>query len=265
MLHVDRQQIAPVLGLPEDKVRLSLSPESAGHSAGARASPCRSTPVCWPSTPDGPVKIVYSREESFFGHVHRHPATLTYEHGAPRDVRLVYCEARIVLDGGAYASSSSAVVGNAASLGMGPYVVPNVEMNAVGSTATTRPAARFRPASPTRRRWTSSPAELGMDPVTLRQLNAVEQGSVMPTGQPIDAPAPVADLLRRVKDLPLTPLDTDHLDLPDVPGALSNTSHGEGIVRGVVYAVGIKNAGFSEGFDAAEPPDRPRSRPAATD
>ena len=32
-----------------------------------------------------PVKMVYGREESFFGHVHRHPATLRYEHGADRD------------------------------------------------------------------------------------------------------------------------------------------------------------------------------------
>jgi CO/xanthine dehydrogenase Mo-binding subunit len=93
-------------------------------------------------------------------------------------------------------------------------------------------------------------AELNMDPVELRQLNAVEQGSIMPTGQEIDSPAPVADLLRRVKALPLPPaLDTTHLDVRDIPGALSNTSHGEGIVRGVGYAVGIKNVGFSEGFD----------------
>ncbi len=34
-----------------------------------------------------------------------------------------------------------------------------------------------------------------------------------------------------------------------LPGGLSNTTHGEGVVRGVGYAVGIKNVGFSEGFD----------------
>lgn len=72
----------------------------------------------------------------------------------------------------------------------------------------------------------------------------------MPTGQEIDAPAPVADLLRRVKDLPLPPpLDPDDPDPRRLPGALSNTSHGEGVVRGVGYSVGIKNVGYSEGFD----------------
>ena len=41
-----------------------------------------------------PVKMVYNREESFFGHVHRHPAVMRYEHGATRDGRLVYVRAR---------------------------------------------------------------------------------------------------------------------------------------------------------------------------
>jgi len=38
-------------------------------------------------------------------------------------------------------------------------------------------------------------------------------------------------------------------DLRELPGGVSNTTHGEGVVRGVGYGVGIKNVGFSEGFD----------------
>src|SRR5579864_5171896 len=34
-----------------------------------------------------------------------------------------------------------------------------------------------------------------------------------------------------------------------MPGGASNTTHGEGVVRGVGYAVGFKNVGYSEGFD----------------
>ena len=52
-----------------------------------------------------PVKIVYNREESFTGHVHRHPARIWCEHRATRDGRLVNVRMRILLDGGAYASS----------------------------------------------------------------------------------------------------------------------------------------------------------------
>ncbi len=48
-------------------------------------------------------------------------------------------------------------------------------------------------------------AKLDMDPVEFRQLNAMEQGTLLPTGQACDSPAPVAELLRRVKARPLPP------------------------------------------------------------
>ena len=56
-----------------------------------------------------PVKMSYDREESFTGHVHRHPARMWCEHRATRDGRITCVRMRILLDGGAYASSSTAV------------------------------------------------------------------------------------------------------------------------------------------------------------
>jgi len=79
-----------------------------------------------------PVKIVYNREESFTGHVHRHPARIWCEHRASRDGRLVNVRMRILLDGGAYASSTTAVVSNAASFAVGPYEVPNALIESTG-------------------------------------------------------------------------------------------------------------------------------------
>jgi CO/xanthine dehydrogenase Mo-binding subunit len=38
-------------------------------------------------------------------------------------------------------------------------------------------------------------------------------------------------------------------DLRELPGGVSNTTHGEGVRRGIGYGVGFKNVGFSEGFD----------------
>ena len=38
-------------------------------------------------------------------------------------------------------------------------------------------------------------------------------------------------------------------DLRMLPGGVGNTTHGEGIARGIGYAVGYKNVGFSEGYD----------------
>jgi CO/xanthine dehydrogenase Mo-binding subunit len=90
-------------------------------------------------------------------------------------------------------------------------------------------------------------AALGMDPVELRIRNALSEGGIMPTGQVVDSPAPVAELLRLVAAKPLPPpASTDPRELP---GGVSNTTHGEGVRRGVGFGVSIKNVGFSEGFD----------------
>ncbi|MFP3987605.1 xanthine dehydrogenase subunit D [Streptomyces sp. E11-3] len=258
-LHVDREQIAPVLGLPEEKVRLALS--GVGGAFGGREDLSMQAHACLLALHTGkPVKMVYNRYESFFGHVHRHPARITYEHGATREGRLTHVVARIVLDGGAYASSTPAVVGNAASLGLGPYVCENVDIEAIGLYTNNPPCGAMRGFGAVQAcfayesQMDKVAAGLGLDPVEFRQLNAMEQGSLMPTGQPVDSPAPVAELLRRVRSMPLPPERQwesagEGADLRALPGGLSNTSHGEGVVRGVGYAVGIKNVGFSEGFD----------------
>ncbi|NEA43216.1 xanthine dehydrogenase subunit D [Streptomyces sp. SID11385] len=257
-LHSDLRQIAPVLGLPEEKIRMTLS--GVGGAFGGREDLSMQIHGCLLALRTGkPVKIVYNRFESFFGHVHRHPARLHYEHGATRDGKLTHLRARIVLDGGAYASSSPAVVGNAASLGAGPYVVDDVEIETLALYTNNPPCGAMRGFGAVQAcfayeaQMDKLAAALSMDPVEFRRLNAMEQGSVMPTGQVVDSPAPVAELLRRVKARPLPPErqweSSEGADVRHLPGGLSNTSHGEGVVRGIGYAVGIKNVGFSEGFD----------------
>ncbi|MEV5459992.1 molybdopterin cofactor-binding domain-containing protein [Streptomyces cellulosae] len=257
-LHSDLRQIAPVLGLPEDKVRMTLA--GVGGAFGGREDLSMQIHACLLALRTGkPVKIVYNRFESFFGHVHRHPAKLYYEHGATADGKLTHVKARIVLDGGAYASASPAVVGNASSLGVGPYAVDDVDIEAIALYTNNPPCGAMRGFGAVQAcfayeaQMDKLAARLGMDPVELRQRNAMEQGTLLPTGQPVDSPAPVAELLRRVKVMPMPPErqweSSEGADVRQLPGGLSNTTHGEGVVRGVGYAVGIKNVGFSEGFD----------------
>ncbi|KAB2975495.1 molybdopterin-dependent oxidoreductase [Streptomyces sp. SS1-1] len=257
-LHSDLRQIAPVLGLPESKVRMTLS--GVGGAFGGREDLSMQIHACLLALRTGkPVKMVYNRFESFFGHVHRHPAKLYYEHGATRDGRLTHVKCRIVLDGGAYASASPAVVGNASSLSIGPYVVDDVDIEAIALYTNNPPCGAMRGFGAVQAcfayeaQMDKLAKELGLDPVEFRQRNAMEQGTIMPTGQPVDSPAPVAELLRRVKAMPLPPErqweSSEGADVRQLPGGLSNTTHGEGVVRGIGYAVGIKNVGFSEGFD----------------
>ncbi len=258
-LHADLRQMAPVLGLPESKVRMTLS--GVGGAFGGREDLSMQIHACLLAMRTGkPVKMVYNRFESFFGHVHRHPARLWFEHGATRDGKLTHMRCRIVLDGGAYASSSPAVVGNAASLSAGPYVIDDVDIEALALYTNNPPCGAMRGFGAVQACFAYEAqmdrlaAELGMHPVEFRRINAMSQGTVMPTGQPVDSPAPVAELLRRVKAMPMPPerqweVAGAAADVRALPGGLSNTTHGEGVVRGVGYAVGIKNVGFSEGFD----------------
>ncbi|MGX7826663.1 xanthine dehydrogenase subunit D [Actinokineospora sp. 24-640] len=251
-LHVDRGQVAVSLGLPEELVRVTLA--GVGGAFGAREDLSMQVHASMLALRTGrPVKMVYGREESFFGHVHRHPARMRYEHGATEDGRLLYVRARILLDGGAYASSTTAVVANAATLGAGPYEVPSVHIDAYGMYTNNPPCGAMRGFGAVQAcfayesQMDKLAAAIGVDPVEIRVRNAVSEGSTMPTGQVIDSPAPVAELLTRVRDKPLPPPATQ--DPRERPGGVANTTRGEGVVRGVGYGVGIKNVAFSEGFD----------------
>jgi CO/xanthine dehydrogenase Mo-binding subunit len=255
-LHVDQQQICRALGLPPEKVRLTLA--GVGGAFGGREDLSMHVHACLLAMRTGkPIKMSYNREESFFGHVHRHPAQLHYEHGFTRDGDLVYVRARIWLDGGAYASSSAAVVGNAGLMGIGPYVVPNVTMDCWGAYTNNPPCGAMRgfgavqAAFGYESQMDKAAIELGIDPVELRVRNAMEEGSIAPTGQVVDSAAPVAELLRRLQAMPMPPSlpGNGEADLRAMPGGVSNTTHGEGVRRGVGWAVGYKNIGFSEGFD----------------
>ena len=252
-LHVDRGQIAPALGLDEEQVRITLA--GVGGAFGAREDLSMQVHACMLALRTRrPVKMVYSREESFFGHVHRHPARMHYEHGADKAGRLLYVRATIVLDGGAYASSSPAVVANAGTLGAGPYDVPNVSVDCYGAYTNNPPCGAMRgfgavqAAFGYESQMDRLAEAVGIDPAEVRIRNALSEGDRVATGQVLDSAAPVAELVRRVRDLPM-PAPADTGDLRGLPGGVANTTHGEGVVRGIGYGIGIKNICFSEGFD----------------
>jgi xanthine dehydrogenase D subunit len=253
-LHVDQGQVCRVLGMPEERVRLHLA--GVGGAFGGREDLSMHVHACLLALHTGkPVKMSYNREESFFGHVHRHPAWLRYEFGAERDGTLVYATADILFDGGAYASSTGAVVGNGGTLGLGPYRIPSVRVDARGVYTHNPPCGAMRGFGCVQAAFAHEALmdeladAVGVDRVEIRVRNGMREGDVNITGQVIDSAAPVAELIRIVRDLPQPPAPGEARDLRELPGGVSNTTHGEGVVRGVGYAVTYKNVGFSEGFD----------------
>jgi CO/xanthine dehydrogenase Mo-binding subunit len=150
------------------------------------------------------------------------------------------------------------VAANAATLGIGPYEMPHVAMDCYAVYTNNPPCGAMRGFGAVQAcfayeaQMDKLAAALGLDPVEFRVRNAMREGSTMPTGQVVDSAAPVAEILNLVRSRPLPPAPPARArdrDLRTLPGGVSNTTHGEGVARGVGYAVGIKNVCFSEGFD----------------
>ena len=254
-LHADHEQLAPCLGLPPEKVRLHLS--GVGGAFGAREDVSMQIHACLLALRTGrPVKMSYGRQESFYGHVHRHPSRVWMRHGARRDGTLVSVQARLLVDGGAYTSTSPAVIGNATTFAAGPYEVPNARLSGTAVFTNNPPCGAMRGFGAVQAcfayeaQMDKLAAALGLDPIELRLKNALKTGSVLPTGQPIVGAAPVRECLEGLRGLPL-PADEPALDRDPMllPGGAGNVGHGETLKRGVGVAVGYKNLAYSEGFD----------------
>ena len=253
-LHVDRDQVAPCLNLKPEQVRIHLA--GVGGAFGGREDlSMQLHGALLALRTDRPVKIVYNREESFVGHIHRHPAKIWAEHRSSRDGRLVNVRVRILLDGGAYASSSTAVTSNAASFAVGPYAVDNALIESTCVYTNNPPCGAMRGFGAVQvcfaheAQMDKLADALDIDPIELRLLNALGPGGSLPTGQTITGTLPVADVIRRAAALDIPEQEELPRDPMRLPGGSGNTSRGEGVRRGVGFAVGFKNIGYSEGFD----------------
>jgi CO/xanthine dehydrogenase Mo-binding subunit len=253
-LHVDRDQVAPCLGLEPKQVRIHLA--GVGGAFGGREDLSIQIHASMLALHTSrPVKMVYNREESFVGHIHRHPAKIWMEHRANRDGKLVNVRARILLDGGAYASSSAAVTANASSFACGPYAVANASIECTCVYTNNPPCGAMRGFGAVQSCFAHEAqmdklaAELGLDPVELRLRNALASGDSLPTGQRITGSFPAAEVIRRAAALPVPPPEELPRDPLRLPGGSGNTTRGQGVQRGVGFAVGFKNVCYSEGFD----------------
>ena len=250
-LHNDRDQVADCLGLAPDLVRLTLG--GVGGAFGAREDVSLHIHACLLAVRTGrPVKIVYSRTESFFGHVHRHPARIWMRHTALPNGEIVSFESRILLDGGAYRSSSYHVTANAACFAAGPYRVPNALVHAIAVRTNNPPCGAMRGFGVVQSCFAHEAqmdrlaSACGLDPVEVRLRNALAPGDELLTGQRIEGVLPVAEVIRACAALPLPDPAVD--DVLARPGGAGRTAGALDVRRGVGFAVGFKNLMYAEGY-----------------
>lgn len=201
---LDRKQISASLALEPERVRVVHMP--VGGAFGGKEDITLQILAALGARHTGrPVKMVMDRAESLRVSTKRHAEVLHYRTGARRDGRLTAMEVTIHADTGAYASLGPAVLFRSATFACGPYVVPNVRVDAYAVYTNNIPAGAMRGfgspqvAFAVECQMDELARRLGMDPFELRELNALEAGAATATGDVLGESVGVKPTLRAVR------------------------------------------------------------------
>ncbi len=188
--HEDQEQIAHALDLPKDRVRV-IYPAIGGAFGGREDMSVQIILALAAQKTGRPVKIIWSRLESIIGHHKRHPVHIHTRWGATHDGQIVAVEGKIVGDGGAYAYTTSKVMGNANLMVTGPYCIPNIHLDTYGVYTNNIPSGAFRGfggpqgAFAAEGQITKLGMALGIDPVEIRARNLLKEGDLLSVGTPL--------------------------------------------------------------------------------
>ncbi len=194
-VHEDREQIAHALGLSEDQVRV-IYPAIGGAFGGREDMSVQIVLAlaAWRLHQRGihrPVKIIWSREESILGHHKRHPFVIRARWGATKEGRLVAARCEVIQDGGAYAYTSTKVLGNATLMCTGPYEIEHVSVDSYSVYTNHLPNGAFRGFGGPQGAYAAEgqinklAERLGLDPVEIRRRNLLREGAQLSVGSPL--------------------------------------------------------------------------------
>ncbi len=201
----DRRQVAKLLAIDEEKVFAELVP-NGGAFGGKEDMTIQGHAALLAWITRRPVKLALSRKESIRVHPKRHPISIELTAGCDAQGKLTAVKARFVGDSGAYASVGMKVLERAAGHGCGPYVVPNVDIEAKAAYTNNPPCGAMRgfgvpqAAFAIEAALDTMAAKCGIDRWEIRWRNAVEVGSTLTTGQVIEKSVGLKETLLAVKD-----------------------------------------------------------------
>ena len=252
--HEDREQIAHALDLPEEQVRV-IYPAIGGAFGGREDMSVQIVLALavWRLNQRGiarPIKIIWSREESIVGHHKRHQYWIHAKFGATRAGKIVAAQAHIVEDGGAYAYTSTKVLGNATLMVTGPYEIPNVWVDSFAVYTNNLPGGAFRGfggpqgAFVVEQSLNKLAEKLGIDPVEMRLRNVLHEGSLMSVGTPVPPGVSIEQVVKRCAE------EAGWADKGQIPKSKAQSPKSKvqsPLRRGHGFACALKNIGFSFG------------------
>jgi CO/xanthine dehydrogenase Mo-binding subunit len=199
------RDVAEALRLPHSRVRLEGAYLGGGFGGKEDVTvECLLGLLVW--TTRRPVRLVFSREESFIGHGKRHPYLMRYKTGARRNGELVALEAELISDSGAYAALSPWVLFYSLVTATGPYRVPHVHVDAVTVYTNNPIASAYRTFGSIQTciayeaQMDALALALGMDPLELREKNFLRKGDAIATGQVLESDPMLGETMRRAWD-----------------------------------------------------------------
>jgi CO/xanthine dehydrogenase Mo-binding subunit len=254
--HEDQEQIAHALNLPIEQVRV-IYPAIGGAFGGREDISVQIVLALavWRLQQRGinrPVKIIWTREESMIGHHKRHPYKLRHRWGTTKDGKLVAAEVQVISDAGAYAYTSTKVLGNATLMCTGPYEIPNIKVDSYTVYTNNIPNGAFRGFGGPQAAFSAElqmdklAEKLAIDPVEFRMRNLLTEGSLLSVGTPLPPGVSVKEVAAacaRTAGWQNTPDGWKH------PNGYSRAVPGKPHMRrGIGFACAFKNVGFSFGF-----------------
>mgnify|MGYP005838713071 CR=1 FL=1 len=203
--HYDRKEVAELLGLEEEQVRIIQAPTGGGF--GSKLDLNVQGFVGLATFLLGkPTKMIYTREEAFLATAKRHPLKIYYKSGADCEGRLCAVDVKIIGDTGAYASYGLAVVSRSAVHATGPYEVPNVHIESIFAYTNNPFSGAMRGfgtpqiALAHESQMDLIAEALGLDPLEIRKRNCLRVGSLTATAQLLQASVGIGATLEAVTD-----------------------------------------------------------------
>lgn len=187
----DRNDIARILDVDPSTVTVELV--SNGGAFGGKedmSNQGQTALAAW--LLQRPVKTTFSREESFLVHTKRHPIRMEYQAGCDANGKLTALHIRMLGDSGPYASVGMKVLERAAGHASGPYVVPNIDCEAVAARTNNSVCGAFRGFGANQAQFAMEGVldrladAVGISGWEIRSRNVIEPGVVWGPGQIMD-------------------------------------------------------------------------------
>ena len=246
--HEDLKQIAHALGLPPEEVRV-IYPAIGGAFGGREDLSIQIVLGLAAMKLQRPVKIVWSREESMVGHHKRHPIIIEAKWGATKDGVITVVESTVIGDSGAYAYTSTKVMGNANLMVTGPYHIPNAHIDTYAVYTNNIPCGAFRgfggpqAAFAAEGQMNKLADLLDMDPVEIRMKNVLRDGTPLTVQTPLPSPVTMDRVIAAAAEGAGWSQNDRGWQPPDILQPDDNTRK-----RGIGMGCAFKNVGFSFGY-----------------